>query len=125
MKKILLVEDDAFLSDILSEKLRKEGFDIDFATDGIEAVKKIEEISPSLVLLDIILPSIDGLEVLKRIRSHENRVIQDLPVIMLSNLGQKEDSKKAFALGANEYLVKANFTTEEIIEKINKQLNLQ
>jgi len=75
--------------------------------------------------LDIVLPSIDGFEVLKRIRSHENKVIQNLPVIMLTNLGQEEDSKKALALGANEYLVKANFTTKEIIEKINSQLSLQ
>ena len=125
MKKILLVEDDAFLSDIFSKKLRKEGFDVNLATDGIEVVKKIEEYFPSLVLLDIVLPSIDGFEVLKRIRSHENKVIQNLPVIMLTNLGQEEDSKKALALGANEYLVKANFTTKEIIEKINSQLSLQ
>lgn len=122
--KILLVEDDSFLRDICYKKLKKEGFNVAMATNGEDAVKKVGEFMPAIVLLDIILPAMDGFEVLKEIRSHSNKVVKNVPVIMLTNLGQEEDNKKALDLGANDYLVKAHFTTEEIVEKIKKRLNL-
>jgi len=122
--KVLLVEDDSFLRDICFKKLKKEGFNVAVAVDGEEAVKKVGEFVPAIVLLDIILPAMDGFEVLKVIRSHKNRLVQNVPVIMLTNLGQEEDNKKALALGASDYLVKAHFTTEEIIEKIKSRLSL-
>lgn len=123
--KVLLVEDDSFLRDICYKKLRKEGFNVFAAVDGEEALKKIDEIAPNIVLLDIILPSIDGFEVLKEIRANQNKAIRGVPVIMLTNLGQEEDIKKALDLGASDYLIKANFTTEEIVEKINSKLGLK
>ncbi|MFH1255253.1 MAG: response regulator [bacterium] len=122
--KILLVEDDSFLRDICEKKLKKEGFNVETAVDGREAVEKAGEFKPELILLDIILPVMDGFEVLKRIRSHNDESVKKTPVIMLTNLGQEEDSKKALALGANDYLVKAYFTTEDIIQKIKKRLGL-
>jgi len=122
--KVLLVEDDSFLRDICQKKLIKEGFNVDMAVNGEEAVKKVDEFKPEIVLLDIILPAMDGFEVLKRIRSHNDEAIKTMPVIMLTNLGQEEDVKKALELGASDYLVKAHFTTEEIVKKIKNKLNL-
>jgi len=123
--KVLLVEDDSFLRDICFKKLNKEGFNVDVALNGEEAVKKVNEFIPAIVLLDIILPAMDGFEVLKAIRSSKNNTVKNVPVIMLTNLGQEEDNRKALALGANDYLVKAHFTTEEIVKKIKTKLGLE
>lgn len=120
--KVMLVEDDSFLRDICAKKLSKEGFDVYEAIDGEEALKNVEKINPDIVLLDIILPAIDGFEVLEKIRGLSNPEVQKVPIIMLSNLGQKDDIEKAIKIGANDYLVKAHFNTEEIIEKIKKEL---
>jgi len=123
--KVLLVEDDTFLRDICFKKLIKEGFNVEAAVDGEEALKKVESFMPEIILLDIILPSIDGFEVLKKIRAHKNKIIKNVPVIMLTNLGQEEDVKKAMSLGASDYLIKAHFTTEEIVKKIKNKLGMK
>jgi DNA-binding response OmpR family regulator len=120
--KVLLVEDDVFLREICSKKLVKEGYTMHEAIDGEQALKGIEKIKPDIILLDIILPAIDGFQILNQIRSHTNKEISKIPVIMLSNLGQEDDIKKAMDMGANDYLVKAHFTTEEIASKIKKIL---
>jgi DNA-binding response OmpR family regulator len=122
--KVLLVEDDSFLRDICAKKLTKEGFSVFEILNGEQALKNLEKIEPDIILLDIILPAIDGFEVLKQIRSNKNKKIKQTPVIMLSNLGQEDDVKKALDLGANDYLIKAHFTTEEIVEKIKSRLGL-
>ena len=122
--KVLLVEDDSFLRDICRKKLIKEGFNVEVAVDGEEALKKVENFMPEIVLLDIILPAMDGFEVLKKIRSHKSRLIKNVPVIILTNLGQEEDNRKALALGANDYLVKAHFTMEEIVKKVKDKLGM-
>lgn len=115
-KKILIVEDDKFLRELISHKLVKEQFDIVEAVDGEEGVKKAAEEHPDLVLLDLILPGIDGFEVLYRMKGNSGTA--SIPVIILSNLGQKDDVEKGLRLGANDYLIKAHFTPGEIIEKI-------
>jgi DNA-binding response OmpR family regulator len=115
-KKILIVEDDKFLRELIAQKLIKEGYDIVEAIDGEEGIKKIKETSPDLVLLDLILPGVDGFEVLSRVKADPSLVT--IPVIILSNLGQKDDIEKGLKLGAVDYLVKAHFTPGEIIEKI-------
>ena len=115
---VLLVEDDAFLREICSKKLTKEGYTVYEAIDGEQALSGIESAKLDIVLLDIILPAIDGFQILSQIRTNKDKKIAKVPVIMLSNLGQDDDIKKAMDMGANDYLVKANFTTEEIIEKI-------
>lgn len=120
--KVMLVEDDSFLRDICAKKLSKEGFEVYEAIDGEEALKNVEKIKPDIVLLDIILPAIDGFEVLEKIRASSEERVQKVPVIMLSNLGQKDDIDKAIKMGANDYMVKAHFSTEEIIEKIKSEL---
>ena len=121
-KKIVLVEDDHFLGGLMSTKLEKEGFSVVRAYDGEEAVKKIFEERPDLVLLDIILPAIDGFEVLKRLR--EDPQTAKIPVIMLTNLGAKEDIERGFQLGAQDYMVKAHFTPGEIVTKIKTALGV-
>src|SRR4030042_1402546 len=118
--KILVIEDDKFLRELISQKLTKEGYTVENAIDGEEGVKKIKEGKPDLVLLDLILPGIDGFEVLTRAR--ETSPMLRVPVIILSNLGQKEDIERGLKLGAVDYLIKAHFTPGEIIEKINNIL---
>lgn len=123
-KKVLLVEDEQMLREICSMKLAKDGFDVVAALDGEEALKKVETEIPDIILLDIVLPSIDGFEVLKKIRSNENENISKIPIIMLTNLGQEEDIAKARALGANDYLVKAYFNPDEISGKVKAALHV-
>lgn len=119
-KTILIIEDDKFLRELIAQKLFKEEYNVSEAIDGEEGIKKIKEEKPDLVLLDLILPGIDGFEVLSQIK--ENSSLVQIPVIILSNLGQKEDVEKGLKLGAVDYLIKAHFTPGEIIEKIKSAL---
>ncbi|PIZ89423.1 MAG: response regulator [Candidatus Nealsonbacteria bacterium CG_4_10_14_0_2_um_filter_37_10] len=119
-KTILIVEDDKFLRELITQKLIKEGYEISEAIDGEEGIKKIKEEKPDLVLLDLILPGIDGFEVLSKMK--EDLALAQIPVIILSNLGQKEDVERGLKLGAVDYLIKAHFTPGEIIEKIKNAL---
>jgi len=120
--KVLIVEDDSFLREICVKKLVKEGFSVYEAADGEQALKDVVKIKPDMILLDIILPTIDGFEVLKSIRANKNKNLSQVPIFILSNLGQESDIKKAMDMGANDYLIKAHFTTEEIVAKIKKVL---
>lgn len=117
MKKILIIEDDKFLRELISQKLLKEGNIVNEAIDGEDGVKKTREDKPDLILLDLILPGIDGFEVLSQIKADPS--LATIPVIILSNLGQREDVEKGLKLGAVDYLIKAHFTPGEIIEKVN------
>lgn len=116
MSKILVVEDDKFLRELIVRKLEGENYDISQAIDGEEGIKKIREEKPDLVLLDLILPGIDGFDVLAKVK--EDVQTSQIPVIILSNLGQREDIEKGLKLGAADYLIKAHFTPTEIINKI-------
>ncbi len=120
--KVALVEDDPFLREICSKKLAKEGYTVYEAIDGQQALDTVKKVKPDIVLLDIILPAIDGFQILHEIRQNQDPIVAKVPVIMLSNLGQDDDIKKAMEMGANDYLVKAHFTTEEIANKIKKTL---
>jgi len=120
-KKILIIEDDKFLRELIAQKLIKEEYDISEAADGEEGIKKIEEEKPDLILLDLILPGIDGFEVLSQMKNKP--ALSSIPVIILSNLGQKEDVEKGLKLGAVDYLIKAHFTPAEIIDKIKIVFN--
>lgn len=115
-QKILIIEDDRFLRELMSKKLIGEGYQISEATDGEEGIRSVKSEKPDLVLLDLILPGIDGFEVLTRIK--QDPEIAQIPVIVLSNLGQKEDIGRGIKLGAVDYLIKAHFTPGEIVEKI-------
>lgn len=115
-KKILIVEDDQFLRELMSRKLGAQGYQVLEASDGEEGVKMAKSEKPDLVLLDLILPGIDGFEALSRIRQAAETA--QTPVIILSNLGQREDIEKGMKLGATDYLIKAHFTPGEIVAKI-------
>ena len=118
--KILIVEDDKFLRDLIVQKLKKEGFAIFEAVDGEEGLKITKEKHPDIILLDLILPGLDGFEVLRRIKS--DAPIAQIPVIVLSNLGQKEDMDRAMSGGAEDFMIKAHFTPGEIIAKVKSIL---
>jgi len=119
-KRILIVEDDPFLIDIYTTKLKDIGFSIDVANDGEDGLRKLKEGNFDLLMLDIVLPHIDGWQVLKQIS--ENEELKNLKVIVLSNLGQKEEVEKGLKLGAIKYLIKAHYTPQEVIEEIKKVL---
>jgi len=120
-KKIMIVEDDTFVMDIYQTKLVQEGFEAVAAINGLEAMKKLADLQPDLILLDIIMPYMDGLEVLKKIKSEER--LKNIPIILLTNLSQKEEISQGLELGANDYLIKSHFTPSEVLEKIKKYLN--
>ncbi len=115
-KKILIIEDDKFLRELIAKKLTKEMYDTVEAVDGEEGIKTVKEEKPDLVLLDLILPGADGFEVLGKMK--EDPALSQIPVIILSNLGQKEDIEKGLKLGAVDYMIKAHFTPQEIVDKI-------
>ena len=118
--KILIVEDDAFLAGIYSSKFDKEGFEVLMAGDGEAGLKMAQSKHPDIMLLDILLPKLDGFEVLEKIKASEATC--DIPVIMLTNLVQKEDVDKGIKLGAVDYLIKAHFIPSETVEKVRKVL---
>ena len=120
MKRILLVEDDPFLIDIYTTKLKEAGFKIEVATDGEEGLRKLTEKKFDLLVLDIVLPQIDGWEILKKIK--QDLKLKSLPVLILSNLGQKGEVEKGMKLGATKYLIKAHYTPSEVIEEIKEVL---
>ncbi len=120
MAKILIIEDDKFLRELITRKLTSENFDIVEAVDGESGLKTLKEQKPDLVLLDLILPGIDGFEVLTKAK--DDAMLALIPVIILSNLGQREDVERGLKLGAVDYLVKAHFTPNEIVEKVKQAL---
>ncbi len=114
--RILIVEDDDFLRSLAVTKLQAEGFAMEIAATGDEGVSKIMALPPDLVILDLMLPNVSGFDVLQKIR--ENEATKKLKVIVFSNLGEESDIKKCLDLGVSEYLVKANFTLDELAEEI-------
>ena len=120
MRKILIIEDDVFLQDLEANKLKKDGFEVITASNGEEALEKIKEPNIKIILLDLILPGIDGLEVLKKIKQNENT--KNTPVIVFSNLSEEKDIQKAKEIGAKDFMVKSNFSLNELAEHINKIL---
>lgn len=117
-KRIHLIEDDEFLLEILNQKLLEAGYETKIsktASEALEILKKSEE-KPDLILLDLILPGMNGFEFLEEVKNDPSLSL--MPIIVLSNLGQDEEIKAAKKLGARDYLVKAHFTTSEILKKI-------
>ena len=120
--KILLVEDDKFLSEMYATKLAANGFEVETAFDGEEGLAKAKEIKPALVFLDIVLPKKDGFEVLKELK--DGGLLNGMKVIALTNLGQKEEVEKGMNLGASDYIIKAHFTPTEVVAKAKKILGI-
>jgi len=121
--KIALIEDDADLLEMFKLKLKLEGFNTVTAEDGIDALRVIKNELPDLILLDMLLPKMDGFEVLKSIKKSKDAKIKTIPVIIVTNLSSDEDIYEAKKLGAAEYLIKVDVTPADIIEKIIKILS--
>lgn len=120
MKKILIIEDNMFLGSALEEKLKKEGYDPILVSDGEEGLKQISVQKPDLILLDILLPTKNGYEILEAKR--QDPAIAFIPVIIISNSGQPIEINHAIELGIRDYLVKADLDPEEVLEKIKATL---
>lgn len=120
MKNILIIEDDAFLGDVLLEKFKKEGFEAVLSRDGAEGFQKIKELKPDLVLLDIILSNMNGYEILEA--KQKDPEIEKIPVIIISNSGQPVEINRALALGVKDYFIKAQFDPEEVMVKVRNFL---
>ena len=119
---ILLVEDDTFLANIYKTKFEMEGFKVTGAEDGLAGFEAAAKIKPDLILLDILLPKMDGFAVLKKLKETDD--VKDIPVILLTNLGQKDDVEKGLESGAVDYLIKAHFKPSETVDKVKKVLGL-
>ena len=116
-KKILIIEDDEFFRELIRKKISSnKDFEFMEAADGEKGLEAIKKEKPDLVLLDLLLPNVDGFEVLSKVRSDSD--ISKTPIIVLSNLGQQEDIEKALKLGANDYMIKSQFDINQIIDKI-------
>lgn len=119
-KQILIIEDDEFFRELIAKKLNKSGFEFSLAINGQEGVERMKTDKPALVFLDILLPDVDGFDILTKIKA--DKEISSIPIIILSNLGQKEDIDKGLELGATDYLIKAQIDLDEIVEKIKKYI---
>ena len=117
-KKIFIVEDEAALLYALEAKLRLEGFEVEVAADGEEALQRLKSYKPDLIILDIILPKMDGWEVLQQIRT--NVKLTGVPVVIVTNLTDKHSRDKGVELGAVNFLVKSDFDLEELVKKIKE-----
>ncbi len=121
-KKLLVAEDDKFLASAYRVKLTKAGFEVQIANDGEEALAILQTFTPDLILLDLMMPVTDGFSVLETIKIDDR--LKSIPVIVASNLGQKEDTDRAFKLGANDFIVKSDLSLQNVIDKINKLLGV-
>ena len=119
-KKILLVEDEEIMVSLLQRKLTKEGYEVSIARDGEEGLKLMREIKPDLVLLDIVMPRMGGLEVMEEMQKDQE--LKNIPVIVVSNSGQPVELDKAQKLGARDWLIKTEFDPQEVIDKVVKQI---
>jgi DNA-binding response OmpR family regulator len=120
MAKILLVDDDKLMVKMYQGKFEDDGYDIEVATDGEQGLIKTLEFNPDLILLDIMMPKINGLEVLKKLK--EKKETKKIPVILLTNVGGDEDAEKGLALGAVAYLVKAHYDAKDVVKKVKEVL---
>lgn len=121
--RILVVEDDQFMLKAHEIKFTHEGFDIWFAKDGDEALGFLTRERPDVVLLDLMLPRTSGFDVLVAIRKHA--VWKDVPVIVMTNLGQPQDVERAKSLGANDYLIKANTKISDVVKKVREYIKME
>lgn len=118
---LLLIEDDSFISSMYKTKLSGLGYAVEVIEDGELAEQRLQhDPLPDLVLLDIVLPKRDGFEILAQVRKNERT--RNLPVILLTNLGQKPDVERGLKLGANDYIIKAHYTPSEVVDRVNKVL---
>ena len=120
MKKILFIEDESTLQKALEDILKQGGYEMISALDGETGLRLAESEEPDLILLDLILPKLHGFEVLKKLKGGSKT--KDIPIIILTNLESMKEIDQAIELGATTYLVKTQYTIEEVIDKVKKTL---
>jgi DNA-binding response OmpR family regulator len=117
-KKILIADDEKFINRAYSDTLQRAGYEVIVALNGEEALEKITKEKPDLILLDLIMPKMNGFEVLKKVKSHLK--LKDIPVLVLSNLSQETDEAELKRLGAVDFLVKSDISLEELLTRIKQ-----
>ncbi len=122
MAKILIVEDDPFLLKMYSKKFQVEGFDVQTAVDGQAGLAKIKSFMPDLVLMDIMMPKLNGIQVIEKAKA--DPVIKDIPILVLTNLSSTEDAGTAVKTGAVDYMIKSDFIPSQVIDKVKQLLKL-
>ncbi len=121
MKRILIVEDEEIMLDLLQRKLKTHGYEVLVARDGEEGLKSIKEEKPDLIIMDLVMPKMDGFMVMEEIQKDED--LKKIPLIVVSNSGQPVELNRVRDLGAKDWLIKTEFNPQELVEKIKKQLN--
>lgn len=119
--KALIIEDEQFIRDIYKRQLEKSGIIVDGFGNGTEGLQSTKQTKYNIILLDIMLPDLNGLEILKQIK--QNPINKDVPVILLTNLGQDDVIKEAFTLGAQGYFIKASYTPDQIASEVKNILS--
>lgn len=119
-KKILIMEDEALILDLLSKKLTREGYEVFTARDGEEGLRIMKEISPDLVLSDVVMPKMGGFEVIEKMQ--EDKDLKKISVIIISNSGQPVELGRARKLGVKDWLIKTEFNPQEVLAKVKKQI---
>lgn len=122
MAKILLIEDDQILAKLYQAKFQKEGFETDLALDGQEGIVHMKTFKPDLIILDLIMPMMDGFEFLQKVKDDPDLSSKNIPILVLSNLGQEADIKKAMEMGAKDFFIKADISLGQMVEKVRKYL---
>lgn len=117
---VALIEDDPLIAEMYTTKFTKEGFAIQHAADGAAGLELVKKLQPDIILLDIIMPKMDGFQVLQQLRATAD--FKHTPVVMLTNLGQEEDVQKGREFGATDYFIKTNFTPAAIVDKVRALL---
>lgn len=118
-KKVLIIEDDAMISSMYKTKLEQDGYQVECANNGAEGLEKAKSADADIILLDVIMPQLDGFSVLEELRS---KMGIKVPIIMLTNLGTEEDREKGAKMGATDYLVKSSITPAQVSELVAKNL---
>lgn len=119
-QKILLVEDEKIIIDLLQKKLIAEGYEVSVARDGVEGLEKMKAAKPDLILLDIVMPKMGGFEVMEEMQKSPE--LKKIPVVIISNSGQPVELDRAIKLGAKDWLIKTEFDPQEVIDKVVKQI---
>jgi len=119
-KKVLIIEDEEIMIDLLQRKLTQEGYDVSVARDGEEGLEAMREVKLDLIILDIIMPKMGGFEVMEEMA--KDKELKKIPVIVISNSGQPVELNRAQKLGAKDWLIKTEFDPQEVLGKVVKQI---
>jgi DNA-binding response OmpR family regulator len=121
-KKIVLADDEQYIAIAYNDGLTREGYEVTVAHNGEDALAAIQRVKPDIILLDLIMPKMNGFEVLKAVK--EDRDLKDIPVMVLSNLSQATDEKEVLSLGAVDFMVKADYSLAQVIERVASHIGL-